>query len=669
MGVIIGTKAGDIWTVQIPQENIVAFTQLSNIEYIELDRTVKFAMDSARYHSNVDSVVNGIGFSMPYTGKGVVVGISDGGFDYTHPAFYDTAYSISRIKRVWIQAIDGTPPADYSYGAEFKDSTSILNQKLDDYRGSHGTMVGSIAAGSGIGSSNNIIHRGVAYESDLVMVTPPTTYLDWRALNMTTIIDGFNYIFKYAESEGKPAVINASMGSMLGPCDGTSLFSQACDNLTGPGKILVFAGMNQGGTKGHVSKSFTPLDTVLSTLIPNIEVGNGIFKNYIDIWGDSLKSFCLQFAMYNNGTVINSSEVYCLDNSVKDIFLIGSDNDTCFITLATKMQGNNKKPHASFEIFTKTNDTLMLSAIANEGDVHLWQEYFDTTWVGYWGNFLGNGTWLTEGDDDYTIGEMGCTKSAITVAASISKRGWRTINNVNYVIPSYTVRGTIAPYSSKGPDINGNMKPDITAPGGMIIAAKNSYDADYLPGGIYYNTFVVSSYISPLNDRLYYYGIGHGTSYASPMVSGIVALMLQVNPNLSPETIKEILYKTAIKDNFTTQTPNPAIWGAGKINAYAAVKETISTSGVISIPQDDMEIKIYPNPTSDIFTLEYESTKAGNFLVELTDITGKILQSELFQISYGINKLQFHLESNSKGLYFLHITGKGGTMTKSIILQ
>lgn len=670
LGVIVGTKAGNIWTVRIPKYNMVAFIKLSGIEYIELDRPVRQLMDSARYYTHVDSVTNGIGLNMPYTGKGVVVGISDNGFDYTHPAFYDTTYSLSRIKRVWIQSLSGNPPAGYSYGAEFTDTTSILNRKYDDTKqGSHGNMVASIAAGSGMGSKNNRLYRGVAYEADLVMVTGPTTYLDWRAMNMTTLIDGFNYTFKYAQSVGKPAVINVSLGSLVGPRDGTSLFSQACDNLTGPGKILVFAAMNLGGTKVHVKKSFTPTDTVLSTLIPNLTVDNGLHKNYIDIWGDSLKSFCLKFAMYKNGSVINSSAVYCLDNSVKDFFLIGSDNDTCYITLTTKQQENNKKPHATFEIYTKTKDTLMLSAIATNGDVHMWQEYFDTSWNTYYGAFLGNGTGLIDGDDHFTIGEVNCIKSAITVGASVSKMYWKTVNNVTLYNPTYTSHGTLAPYSSHGPDINGRMKPDITAPGGMIAGATSSYDPVFLPGGPRYSSFVVSKYVSPLNNRTYYYGIGQGTSFASPVVSGIVALMLQVNPSLSPERIKNLLYKTAFKDNFTTPSPNPALWGAGKINGYAAVKEAILTAGIISVPADEMEIKVYPNPASDMILIQYEAPKSGNFLVEITSITGQIIQTKLWQISVGINQLPFQIDSNSKGLYFVNITGNGGKMTKKILIQ
>ncbi len=670
LGVVVGTKADNIWTVRIPKHNVLSFTQLPGIDYIELDRPVKQAMDSARHYANVDSVSSGIGLSLPYTGKGVVMGIVDNGFDYTHPATYDTTYSYSRIKRVWNQAISGTPPAGYSYGAEFADTTSILNQAYDDtLQGSHGIQVASIAAGSGLGSPNGRLHRGVAYEADLVMVTVPTTYLDWRALNMTTIIDGFNYTFDYAASVGKPAVINVSMGSNLGPRDGTSLFSQACDNLTGPGNILAFSAMNLGGSKTHVGKSLSEADTILSTLIPNLEVDDGEYKNYIDVWGDAGKTFCLRFSMYKNGSVTNSSDLYCLDDDVKEIVLVGSDGDTCLITLATKQQENNNKPHAAFEVFSKSEDTLMVSAVATSGTVHMWQEFFDESWNTYYGEFIGGAPGLTEGDDNLSIGEMNCTKSVITVGASVSRTRWRTINNVTLTDPSYTSRGTIAYYSSRGPDIEGRMKPDITAPGGMIACATSSYDRSRLPGGGLYSSFTVSRFVSPVNNRTYYYATGAGTSFASPIVAGIVALMLQVSPTLSPQSVKDILYRTATKDNFTTPAPDPAVWGAGKINAYAAVKEVISTVGVNAVSAHDVKISVYPNPTARDFTLEYESTVSGNFLVEVSDVTGRTVLSKLFPVSVGTNRLPVQLDANARGMYFVHVVGNRGTSTKMVVLQ
>ncbi|MBP9690400.1 MAG: hypothetical protein KBE91_12355, partial [Bacteroidia bacterium] len=111
LGVLIGTKAGDIYTVQIPENQLQNFVNLSGILYIQLDEPVATSLESAKRSSRVDSVQLGIDLPMAYTGKNVVVGIIDAGFDYTHPTFYDTLGNQLRIKRVWEQRKNGTPPA------------------------------------------------------------------------------------------------------------------------------------------------------------------------------------------------------------------------------------------------------------------------------------------------------------------------------------------------------------------------------------------------------------------------------------------------------------------------------------------------------------------------------------------------------------------------------
>ena len=668
-GAVVGTKAGDIWTVRVPEEKLKAIAELRGIEYMELGQKVTIQMDSARYFTHLDSAIKGIGLPMPLSGKGVVVGIIDGGFDFTNPAYYDTTYKNLRISRAWVQDIPGTPPAGYKYGAEFKDTSSLLQKKYDfDNSGSHGTEVSGIAAGSGIGSKNARAGRGIAYESELVLVSVPLTYLDWREGNMATIIDGINYIFSYAQSKGKPAVINISLGSAYGARDGGSLFAQACDNLTGPGKIVVISAMNLGSTKNHIGKSFSASDTVLHTLVPIEKYNNGDRRNYIDAWGDSLKTFCLQFGMYKNGIVKNKSNIYCMDNSSKNFFIIGSDNDTCYIALTTKTQEYNKKPHATIDILSKSKDTLCLTAFSKSGAIHMWQEYFDESWVDLAGNFLGNKSWATEGDDQYTIGEMACTKSVITVGATVSRVFWKNLKNQTYLSPGNNRQGMLAYYSSKGPTLDNRVKPDITAPGGMIYSSANSFDTEVTPTGSL-APLVVSKYTSPKNGRTYYYSSGQGTSFASPMAAGIIALMLQVSPNLEPERIRILLQQTAIKDKFTTLTPDPAKWGAGKINAYAAIKETIRWAGTTAIPKNETAINVYPNPGNGKFTLDYESLNSGYFFVEVSNTLGEIIKTESWQLSKGMNQIEMNLDESKRGVYFICITGQGGQIVKKVILN
>ena len=124
-GVKTGTKAGKIWTLRIPVNRIKEIIKFSGILAMEMDQAMAPELDSARRKTRVDSIHKGIGLSQAFDGKGVVVGIIDAGFDYTHPSLYDTTYGKYRVKRVWEQKATGTPPAAFGYGAEFI-LTSIL---------------------------------------------------------------------------------------------------------------------------------------------------------------------------------------------------------------------------------------------------------------------------------------------------------------------------------------------------------------------------------------------------------------------------------------------------------------------------------------------------------------------------------------------------------------
>ena len=112
---------------------------------------------------------------------------------------------------------------------------------------------------------------------------------------------------------------------------------------------------------------------------------------------------------------------------------------------------------------------------------------------------------------------------------------------------------TVATYSSRGPTaVEHLVKPDITAPGSQVVAAMSS-------GSTLANNFpqlrIGSSYI-----RM------SGTSMATPVVAGAVALMLQKNPSLTPNAVKAALMFTA-----EHRTGSPLAFGAGYVNVAGAV--------------------------------------------------------------------------------------------------
>ena len=120
---------------------------------------------------------------------------------------------------------------------------------------------------------------------------------------------------------------------------------------------------------------------------------------------------------------------------------------------------------------------------------------------------------------------------------------------------------TMAPFSSRGPTaVDHSAKPDLVAPGVGIESLSDPASAFYTTKSAYLlNGTQPTSYLPYLSLS--------GSSMAAPVVSGTVALMLQANPNLTPNQVKAILQYTA---QFYPSY-DPLSEGAGFLNAHGAV--------------------------------------------------------------------------------------------------
>ena len=99
--------------------NLNKLSQLPGIKSIQLAGKIKPFLDKAVKDIGADSVQRGIGLPQGYTGKNVLIGITDWGFDYSSPMFYDTLLQNTRILAAWDQyKTAGPPPTGFSYGTE-----------------------------------------------------------------------------------------------------------------------------------------------------------------------------------------------------------------------------------------------------------------------------------------------------------------------------------------------------------------------------------------------------------------------------------------------------------------------------------------------------------------------------------------------------------------------
>ena len=233
--VTIGARVGGIVSIRIDAYHLEEALAIPGISYLELAGQARPDMDKVLWTTRADSVHRGINLPMPYTGRDVLIGICDWGFDYTHPDLYDTLLMQTRIRAAWDQYKQvGPSPAGFPYGTEYSNPAELMAAGSDtaniySYH-YHGTHVAGITGGSGAGTP----YRGVAFESQFLLAT-------WL-IDAAAVIDCYAWMKQIADADQKRLVINQSWGlHHIGTLDGNSLLSQAIDALSAQGVVFVLS--------------------------------------------------------------------------------------------------------------------------------------------------------------------------------------------------------------------------------------------------------------------------------------------------------------------------------------------------------------------------------------------------------------------------------------------
>jgi subtilisin family serine protease len=590
-GIIVGSRTGNIITLRIPIGLINESFSVPGIEYIEPAAKISPYLDKAVRDSRVDSVHMGWNLPFPISGNNVIIGITDWGFDYTHPMFYDTLLTNTRILAAWDQFRNAGPaPSGFSYGTLFDGSSQLLNAQCDTFNvyeyATHGSHVAGIAGGSGAGT----IYKGVAYSAGFLF----TTFL----VDAAAVVDAFNWMKQYAENQGKRLVINMSWGLYyMGNLDGTSLLSQVIDQMSDDGVVFVSSAGNNGDVNFHIKKEFTSASDTMKTIVKfdSYSYYPKMWGQSITMWGSPGDTFSVALKILNTQNVLLAETPFYSTGFAPaysdSMIVIGSD--TIFYNLACEASNIfNQRPHIRLRVKNKQTSTykVALYATSNEAVVHFWNMIELTNDVGNWGSaFQALTTGWTSGDTYYGIGEPTCAEGVITVASHLSQTSLPNGNVVN---------GGISSFSSYGPLITEFVKPDLSAPGSNICSSISSFTNVSIPG-----TSVIATV--NFNDRTYKFVRYSGTSMSSPHVAGVVALLLEANSLLTPAEIKQILRTTARQDDKTGVIPPEGSirWGWGKLNALLAVYYAMNIQNVPG-STGKKSAQVFPDPATDQITIQ-----------------------------------------------------------------
>ena len=504
--------------VTLPESMLEQYSQRPQIEFIEKPTRLYFEDLFSKEASCITQVQRDEPGNLRLTGRGVLIGIVDSGVDYRHPAFL-TADGKSRILRLWDQSIPGNPPEGYATGTEYtnEEINEALSLSVQEGRrlvpsedvSGHGTAVLGVAAGSDF--SRGAVNRGVAYESDLLVVKMGIPRQD-SFPRTTELMQGVDYLVRQAIRLGRSIAINLSFGNNYGSHRGDSLLETYLDNVSGMGKNVICVGMgNNGNDALHTGGMLSPGE------IQEIELGVGAFEPTLNV------------QLWKNYE--DEMEIY-LEHPA------GERVGPLFETLGAQrwQAGNTKlliyygKPapyHVTQEIYV---DFLPQDEKTPYVDSGVWKIILAARNIknGEYFLWLPGGKTLNPGTAFYLPRPQGTLTIPATARRVIS-------------VGAYDARqNTYADFSGRGCRALPYPKPDLAAPGVDIYAPR--------PGGGY--------------------AAFTGTSFSTPFVTGAAALLMEWgitrrnDPYLYGEKLKAYLRRGAKALQGSEKLPNDLIgWG------------------------------------------------------------------------------------------------------------
>lgn len=599
------------------------------------------ALDKAHKWYGADRIGRGEGLPHPYTGHGVVAGFCDIGFDPMHIAFRAPDGS-NRVRRVVCyreeKAERTVLEGDEAYRQWVTDT--------DDEQ--HATHVAGIMAGSFSGND----YSGVATDADIVATVSRCSDVG--------LLAGAEDIIEYAREQGKPAVINMSMGSYLGPHDGSSLFCQYLDLLAEDAIVCLSSG-NEGNSMVNIPIGYSEGVNAGGALLYSSNYTQFEMDGYLEAWSEDSRPFSLRLVCFDE---ITMKEEFALDWVTPS-----EDFETEFVARHIPAM----KKHFRGSIMTEggispengrrfVRVTLNTNTDEARSETEPWAR-----WI--WGVEVKtdegarvqvfcdrSGIWYRKHPrypapvNSMSVSDLATGHNSVSIGMYVNRSEVPLLNGGTFSLNRGYVTGEITADSSYGTLADGRVLPLTVAPGNMLVSA---YSAPYLAK--HSNVLEQVTTSADIDGTTHYWGWNSGTSMSSPYVAGYIATWLEANPRLRVGDVQRIIAETNDTSKSLNDDPRN---GCGWFRPYEGLLQVMGGSGIFLTPDDRGALPrlIWSGKQLDLFN-------AAALPLQLSILTPD--GREVFRHDAGTEIHSSFAPALSKGIYIATLNS-GGTNYSSL---
>jgi len=500
------------------------------------------------------------------SGKGVVVGIVDTGVDLNHR---DLRTAADETRVAWLLDVSSQPQhlqsdLEAAYGCNAKPGCAVYSaadlEALRDNAISgdeptdpfgHGTHVASLAAGNGL-SSPTPRYIGVAPEATYVVARVAQNN---GAIQDADVLKSVKFVFDRAEALGMPAVVNLSLGSDFGAHDGSSALEVGLSSMVGPtfpGRAIVVAAGNSAGlydgiggvypgpfgihTEVHVPRASVSRVPLLTPA----RVGNTVNAT-VFVWLGFREGDEVKVGVESRGKpVLEPLGVGVGGEADLGDYRVGVLNGTDSANDDTGVSPGRQNAVLYID-GTWSQDSDFKIVLEGHGSAQLWLQS-----LGDLDPSVALGALFPRGEKEGTINVPASASGLIAVGATLNRTTWTDAAGNAVEMPNLgsldnAPLDSIAYFSAAGPNALGAVKPDIVAPG-VYLAGAMARSADPRNTD---NDLFASLGRCPAKDECFVvdetHAITSGTSMSAPIVSGAIALLLELNPTLTQDAARAIL--------------------------------------------------------------------------------------------------------------------------------